>query len=135
MMMDADGFKGVNDTHGHDAGDEVLRQLARRLRHAVRTDDTVCRLGGDEFLIVCSQTPLAGALQLAEKVRQQVVALQVPVGKDGVWRGSISIGVAARDAGMAGVQDLLKMADDAVYAAKHQGRNCVATAASQAALG
>ena len=127
MMIDADGFKGVNDTHGHDAGDEVLRQLARRLQHAVRTDDTVCRLGGDEFLIVCAHTPLSGALQVAEKVRQEVAALHVPVGKDGIWHGSISVGVAVGDIGMANVQDLLKAADEAVYVAKRNGRNCVAS--------
>lgn len=128
MMIDADGFKGVNDVYGHDAGDEVLRQLARRLQHAVRTDDTVCRLGGDEFLIVCAHTPLQGALRVAEKARQEVAALHVPVGKDGAWHGSISVGVAVRVDSMTSIHDLLKTADEAVYAAKRNGRNCVATA-------
>ena len=130
MMIDADGFKKINDTHGHDAGDEVLRQLARCLQHAVRNDDVVCRLGGDEFLIICASTPLEGALRTAEKVRQDVAALRVPAG-NGQWVGSISVGVAARNPALKGVEDLLKAADDGVYQAKANGRNCVASIQEQ----
>jgi hemerythrin len=125
MMIDADGFKQINDSQGHDAGDEVLRQLAHQLRDAARNDDAVCRLGGDEFLIICPATPLEGALRAAEKIRQQVAAMRVPAGQ-GEWRGSISVGVAARDGAMAGFEDLLKASDEAVYQAKRNGRNCVA---------
>lgn len=78
MMIDADGFKRINDTYGHDAGDEVLRQLAHCLQHAVRNDDVVCRLGGDEFLIICISTPLEGALHTAEKVRQKLLPCACP---------------------------------------------------------
>lgn len=127
MMIDADGFKGINDTYGHDAGDEVLRQLARRLQNALRTDDQVFRLGGDEFLVICSRTSLPVALQIAEKVRMDVAALQVRAGQ-GLWKGSVSIGVACRLEPMGGMEDLLKAADEGVYAAKRNGRNCVATA-------
>jgi hemerythrin len=127
MMVDADGFKQVNDTHGHDAGDAVLRALSTQLNDAVRTDDIVCRLGGDEFLIICAGTPLNGAMRLAETIRQKVAALRVPAG-DGEWCGSISVGVAARTASMKGLEDLMKAADQGVYVAKHNGRNCVATA-------
>ena len=126
MLLDADGFKHINDTQGHDAGDEVLCRLAVQLSHAVRNDDLVCRLGGDEFLIVCIDTPLDGMLQLAEKVRREVAALYVPAG-DGGWQGSISVGVAVRSANMRSLEDLLKAADMGVYQAKHLGRNCVAT--------
>lgn len=128
LMIDADGFKVINDTHGHDAGDAVLRALSAQLQHAVRTDDIVCRLGGDEFLIICARTPLSGALRLAETVRSEVAALRVPAGA-GEWRGSISVGVAARTDTMNGVDDLMKEADLGLYAAKRNGRNCVATAA------
>jgi hemerythrin len=128
MMVDADGFKQVNDNYGHDAGDEVLRQLSRNLRYAVRTDDIVCRLGGDEFLVICPRTPQDGAAQLAEKIRAAVAALRVPAG-GGEWRGSISIGVAVRKPGMDNFEQLIKAADDGVYAAKKNGRNCVAMAA------
>ena len=128
MMIDADGFKAINDTHGHDAGDAVLRALSKQLLHAVRNDDIVCRLGGDEFLIICAGTPLDGALKLAETIRLEVAALRVPAGS-GEWRGSISVGVAARNATMRGLEDLMKAADLGVYAAKRNGRNCVASAA------
>lgn len=127
MMIDADGFKQINDTQGHDAGDRVLQALSMQLRNAVRTDDLVCRLGGDEFLIICAATPMDGALQLAEKIRSDVAALRVNAGA-GEWRGSVSIGVAVRSAEMTSMEDLLKTADLGVYAAKRNGRNCVAVA-------
>ena len=126
LMIDADGFKTINDTHGHDAGDGVLRALSTRLRDAVRTDDIVCRLGGDEFLIICARTPLDGALKLAESIRQDVAALRVAAGA-AEWRGSISVGVAARTDSMKGLDDLMKAADLGVYEAKRKGRNCVAS--------
>jgi hemerythrin len=125
MMVDADGFKQVNDNYGHDAGDEVLRQLSKNLRYAVRTDDIVCRLGGDEFLIICPLTHQEGVAQLGEKIRAAIAALRVPAGA-GEWRGSISIGVAVRKPGMENFEALIKAADDGVYAAKKNGRNCVA---------
>ncbi len=125
MMIDADGFKLINDTHGHDAGDEVLRQLARNLRYSVRNDDVVCRLGGDEFLVISPGTPAEGALQLAEKLRVATEALRIPVGQ-GEWRGSISVGCAVRTTTMSSVEALIKAADEGVYAAKNAGRNRVA---------
>jgi len=128
MMIDADGFKQVNDNYGHDAGDEVLRQLSRNLKYGVRTDDIVCRLGGDEFFAICPHTQAEGAAQLAEKLRQTIAALCVPAGK-GEWRGSISIGVAVRKPGMTHFEQLIKAADEGVYCAKKNGRNCVATSA------
>jgi hemerythrin len=128
MMIDADGFKQINDNYGHDAGDAVLRQLARELRHALRTDDVVSRLGGDEFFVICTHTPQEGAMRLAEKMRQAIAALRVPAG-GGEWRGSISIGVAVRKQGMKSFEELIKAADQGVYAAKKNGRNCVASAA------
>lgn len=127
MVIDADGFKSINDTHGHWFGDEVLRQLAQRLDRAVRTDDQVFRMGGDEFLILCRNTPLAGALCLAEKVRESVAGLWVRVEGGGTWQGSISVGVAASGAAVCSVEQLLKSADEGVYLAKRQGRNAVAS--------
>ena len=127
LMVDADGFKQVNDGYGHEAGDEVLRELARQLSYCVRTDDVVCRLGGDEFLVICPQTPLEGAMQLGEKLRAAVAELRVRVG-DGHWHGSISVGVAARAAGMHTAEALVNAADEGVYLAKRSGRNRVAAA-------
>lgn len=129
MMIDADGFKQINDTYGHDAGDEVLRQLSRTLKGAVRNDDVTARLGGDEFLILCPDTDLNGALLAAENMRQEVDAMRVPAGEDGVWKGSVSVGVASRSADMQGPDDLIKAADNSVYIAKQDGRNCVRSCA------
>lgn len=126
MMIDADGFKSINDAYGHDAGDVVLKRLAQELQHSVRSDDIVCRMGGDEFLIICPYTPLHGALYIAEVTRANIAGLRVPAGA-GAWQGSISVGVAAVTDGISSVDDLLKAADDAVYMAKNDGRNCVRT--------
>lgn len=125
-MIDADNFKNVNDTHGHDAGDRVLCELAKMLKHAFRSDDIVCRLAGDEFLVICPDTDQDGGLQIAERTRKQVSELRVPTG-EGHWSGSISVGVAARTPNMLDYEDLIKRADTAVYAAKQAGRNCVRT--------
>ncbi len=127
MMIDADYFKQINDTYGHDAGDEVLRQLSHTLKHSVRNDDITARLGGDEFLIICPDTDLKGGLLVAEKMRQTVNALSVPAGEDGEWKGSVSVGVSCRTADMKGPDNLIKEADNGVYMAKEEGRNCIRT--------
>jgi hemerythrin len=93
----------------------------------VRNDDIVCRLGGDEFLVICPRTPLEGAKQLAEKLCREVSAMRVRAGT-GEWRGSISIGVAVRKAEMSNFEALIKAADDGVYCAKKNGRSCVGIA-------
>ncbi|SHO43083.1 GGDEF domain-containing protein [Desulfopila aestuarii] len=132
MLVDADGFKAINDTYGHDAGDAVLWRLARELCHSVRSDDIVCRLGGDEFVIICPFTPLEGALHIAELTRANIAALQVQAG-EGVWHGSISVGVAAKTADIASVDELVKAADEGVYMAKRAGRNCVRSSQAKVA--
>lgn len=124
LMIDADGFKTINDTYGHDAGDIVLKRLARELQHAVRSDDIVCRLGGDEFIIICPNTSLKGAVQLGEQTRKNIAALKVEAG-DGYWHGSVSIGVACTNSSISNVDGLIKAADESVYLAKKDGRNCV----------
>jgi hemerythrin len=127
MLIDADGFKQINDTYGHAAGDEVLRQLSSQLKRLARADDIVCRLGGDEFLIICGHTSLDGALKMAEKIRRGIASLCIPAG-GGEWRGSISVGVAERTDDMDTPADLMTAADSGVYRAKLNGRNCVASA-------
>jgi len=128
LMIDVDHFKPVNDTYGHEAGDRVLRELARCLADAVRTDDLVARLGGDEFLVIAPATGQNGARELAERVARDVHDLQVRVAGGERWQGSVSIGGAVRAASMKTPEDLLKAADKAVYAAKQAGRNRVAMA-------
>lgn len=124
MMIDADHFKEVNDSHGHDAGDLVLKRLAKELKHSVRNDDVVCRLGGDEFFIICPNTDLDGALHIAELTRANVEAMRVRTG-DGHWNSSISVGVAVRRPDMQTPDDLIKLADRSVYESKRAGKNCV----------
>ncbi len=126
MMIDADHFKEVNDTYGHDAGDLVLCELAKTLQHAVRNDDIVCRLGGDEFFVICPNTDIKGGLHAAEVILQAVLALRVPTG-DGAWYGSISIGVAVRTSDMKNYEELIKAADESIYIAKKDGKGCVRT--------
>jgi len=125
MMIDADGFKAINDTYGHEAGDVVLIELSRALTQNLRTDDCVCRLGGDEFLVLCPKTPLVDALRVAEKLREHVASLHISAG-DGVWQGSISVGVGERGH-LTSPEALIKVADDSVYVSKRDGRNCVRT--------
>lgn len=124
VMVDADGFKGINDGFGHEAGDEVLRVLARTLKATFRTYDFVSRLGGDEFLVICPGASLNEAVSIAERVRAEIADLRVPAGA-GVWAGSISVGVAARFEAIPSYLDLLKAADEGVYLAKAEGRNRV----------
>jgi diguanylate cyclase (GGDEF)-like protein/hemerythrin-like metal-binding protein len=126
LMIDADNFKEVNDNWGHDAGDDVLIELARTIGYSLRTDDILCRLGGDEFFVICPATDLIGGTQVAESVLGAVRSLTVPTG-EGTWVGSISIGVAEKTADMNNYDEIVKSADTGVYKAKNAGRNCVRT--------
>ncbi len=132
MMIDADHFKIVNDTYGHDAGDLVLCQLAKALQHSVRTDDIVCRLGGDEFIILCPNTDRDGLTHIAKQLHIKVNALSVIFGAsktnlntNGCWNGSASIGLAIKTPQMSQQTELLKQADKALYLAKEAGKNCI----------
>ncbi|MEQ1892837.1 MAG: diguanylate cyclase [Planctomycetota bacterium] len=129
ILLDIDHFKSVNDNHGHDVGDQVLRETSRAVHHALRTSDTCTRMGGEEFLVICPGTPLEGATQLAERIRASVEAnlIEVP----GFTRGhvTISLGVASNEqGGLDSVEAVLKASDEAVYDAKRAGRNRVAVA-------
>ena len=124
MMVDADHFKIVNDTYGHDAGDVVLKTLAKTLQETVRTDDIVCRLGGDEFFIICPNTDNSGGMHVAELLCKTVSELRVATG-DGIWNGSISVGVATCTPAIETHDALIKISDNGVYAAKREGKNCV----------
>jgi diguanylate cyclase (GGDEF)-like protein/PAS domain S-box-containing protein len=124
LYLDLDGFKRLNDTLGHAAGDQCLVAAAERLRGAVRTNDTVARLGGDEFAVLLEGTHATEAEAEAVEVAERVVAaLRAPVTLDGrARRLSASVGIAAAG-GKASPDDLLRRADGAMYAAKAGGGN------------
>lgn len=123
IMADIDHFKKINDTHGHAVGDCVLTHVARVLRGHCRPRDIVARFGGEEFLIVCPQTELGAALQLAGTLRSRIA---IPVELDaGVVTPTASLGVAEKKPGMLAPADLLRAADAALYDAKRGGRNRV----------
>ena len=124
MLVDIDFFKKVNDQYGHDAGDAVLFEVAQALRSAARVDDEVCRLGGEEFLVICANTDMTAAEATAERLRSAVEKLHVLIGDDEL-KITISIGVASRCDQDVSTQDLLKAADIGVYKAKANGRNQV----------
>lgn len=125
MVIDIDRFKAINDSHGHDVGDLVLKQAALALRSGLRSQDVISRLGGDEFLVICPDTELAAALTCAERMRAAVEALEVVAGELRL-RCSVSIGLAERDAATGDADALVKCADRGVYLAKQRGRNRVA---------
>ena len=120
ILVDLDHFKHVNDTHGHQVGDQVLITAARLLQQYCREIDVVGRWGGEEFLIICPETPCAGAAKLAESLRQHLAAHLFPV----VQQQTASFGVACYHLGEL-AEILLARADVALYHAKTQGRNQV----------
>jgi two-component system cell cycle response regulator len=122
IVIDVDQFKHINDSHGHDVGDVVLRQTATALKGALRTQDVISRIGGDEFLVICPDTSLGAAQICAERMRKAVAALQISAGTLQL-NGSVSIGVAVRDETMKDADALIKCADRSVYLAKQRGRN------------
>jgi two-component system cell cycle response regulator len=130
MIIDLDKFKAINDTYGHDVGDSALKQIAAALKSALRSPDVICRVGGDEFLVICPDTTLAAAVAAAERIRKAADA--VPVVSDMLrLHGSVSIGVAMREESMVDIDALIKRADQGVYVSKQQGRNCVSAVQMQ----
>jgi two-component system, cell cycle response regulator len=131
LLIDVDRFKFINDTHGHDAGDDVLRALASRLRDNVRASDLACRLGGEEFVVVMPDTSLENANLVGERLRHCIAAMPFMVG---LQRNPInvtsSIGVAALEYGDDRPELILRRADQALYSAKRDGRNRVAADAA-----
>jgi len=120
ILLDIDRFKAVNDTHGHPVGDAVLVETAERLLTALRTSDVPGRWGGEEFLIICPETPLDTALQLAERLRHDYEVRDFPA----AGRLTASFGVAAHHKGLL-ANDILLSVDQALYRAKNDGRNRV----------
>lgn len=129
MMLDVDHFKKLNDEHGHQAGDAVLRMVAASIQRVIRREDLLARYGGEEFVVVARGTSLTNGVIMAERIRQRISTLKIP------WQGrqirlTISAGVSALEDGAryASVQELLAAADSALFAAKANGRNRVVRA-------
>jgi two-component system cell cycle response regulator len=126
VIMDIDFFKQVNDTYGHDIGDEVLKEFAKRVSANVRGIDLACRYGGEEFVVVMPDTDQAFAYNIAERLRQSIETTPVKISRDpGALNITISIGIANVDKGVETADQLLHRADQALYRAKRTGRNKV----------
>jgi len=130
IIADIDHFKSVNDTHGHDVGDLVLREFANRFRSNTRGVDLACRMGGEEFVLIMPDCDAEQALQIAERLRACVAADPFTVDGALKLRVTASVGVAALDDHDEGPETLFKRADNALYAAKRDGRNRVVVEAA-----
>ncbi|MFN2308675.1 MAG: diguanylate cyclase [Gammaproteobacteria bacterium] len=122
IMFDIDHFKQVNDTYGHQAGDEVIRLTAQTLLNSIRTTDIAGRYGGEEFVVILTDTPAEQSLYLAERLRSRIEALIVQFDALEI-RYTISLGVAQAHSEMEEYSQWLAAADQALYQAKHGGRN------------
>jgi len=122
MVVDIDHFKQINDTYGHAAGDMVLREAAATLRASARREDCVCRIGGEEFLVICPNTDLNSAMKSAERLRANMAAKRMAIGQTEKTL-TVSIGVARREPATIDIDALVSAADQALYAAKAAGRN------------
>ena len=125
LMLDIDRFKQVNDTHGHQAGDDVLRTVTMRLVRELRAADTIARYGGEEFAIIMPETGEAGARLVAERLRSAVAALPVTTTGGITVTLTISAGIATMPRDARSQDELISAADTALYAAKSAGRNRV----------
>jgi two-component system, cell cycle response regulator len=126
LMLDLDYFKRINDTHGHSAGDAVLREVASRVARHVRGFDLVARYGGEEFVVVMPETGLPVATMVAERLRNVIAAKPISLGEGaGEVQVTVSVGIAVTREGGDSVSALLQRADKALYGAKASGRNCV----------
>jgi two-component system cell cycle response regulator len=129
MIMDMDHFKAVNDTYGHDVGDMVLKRLAEIIVQTSRSTDLVARFGGEEFVILMPETDAQAALNAASRVREEVEQAPFAISGGETLHKTISIGVANLHPDGDSAESLLKRADEALYSAKHSGRNQVKVAA------
>lgn len=129
MMLDLDFFKSVNDTHGHGAGDEVLKEFALRLQRNIRGVDLACRYGGEEFVVLMPDTDLSLGGSVAERVRAAVADRQFDLDGGTELALTVSAGIAAIENADVSPEGLLRRADTALYKAKNDGRNRVSAAA------
>ncbi|NMC22998.1 MAG: GGDEF domain-containing protein, partial [Serratia sp.] len=127
ITLDIDHFKSINDSYGHDTGDQVIRSLAEQIRHNARESDILCRVGGEEFLVLLPGAQLVEAEMIAERLRKNVENLVLP----GIRPITISLGVAYWNLQQGKPEESLKRADEALYQAKKEGRNRVVVSQKQ----
>lgn len=125
MILDIDHFKAVNDTHGHDIGDAVLREFAVRLKRNIRGVDLACRFGGEEFIVLMPDTDYRQAEAVAERVRESIADRLFEVGAGRALSVTVSAGVTLNEHAADTPESLIKRADVALYRAKREGRNRV----------
>jgi two-component system cell cycle response regulator len=130
LIADIDHFKAVNDTWGHDIGDKVLCEFATRFKCNIRGIDLACRLGGEEFVSIMPDTDVQGALLVGERVRACISGQPFDAAARGSLHVTASVGLATLQDRHDTPETLLKRADEALYAAKREGRNRVMTAAA-----
>ncbi|HEX5659279.1 MAG TPA: diguanylate cyclase [Polyangiales bacterium] len=124
-MIDADHFKNVNDAHGHDVGDMVLRMIVDTCTDALRKNDVLARYGGEEFIVLLPETAPDGALAVVERLRERIASSPLTLDNGKQVTITVSVGLASLNIPQEGFEALLKRADDALYAAKRNGRNRV----------
>ncbi len=129
-FLDLDQFKAVNDTYGHAAGDEVLRQISKLIQKQVRSSDILARLGGDEFALLLHHCPLSKGQEIAENIRQIIHNFCFSY-QNHTFSLSVSIGLSPIDANATHLESVIHRADTACYAAKANHRNCVAVYSQQ----
>lgn len=125
MLLDVDHFKQVNDTYGHPAGDQVLRDIAHILQANVRAYDLAARFGGEEFLVLCEGADLSATVDMAERIRAAVASRVYRLAGGQTLRTTVSVGVYAGAGSHATAMQLIELADQALYRAKQAGRNRV----------
>lgn len=125
LMIDIDFFKNVNDAHGHDAGDKILKQFASGISRNIRGIDLACRFGGEEFVVIMPETDMAIASLVAERIRQHTETFSFDIGGGEPVQVTASIGVTSLMGADDTPEAILKRADQALYRAKHEGRNRV----------
>ena len=131
VMLDIDKFKNVNDTYGHQVGDDVIIKLAETLQKFTRKSDVIFRLGGEEFLVLLPETSIEGAMSMAETLRSEVEKLLLLLGDEIELRFTISIGVSEVKRDEKSFDLSMTRADTALYEAKEGGRNRVCQAKSK----
>lgn len=125
ISIDIDHFKSINDAYGHAGGDLVLQRLSQSLRAVVRQEDTVCRWGGEEFMVICPNMAISEGAQMAQRLRKTIASKSMEIGGKPI-QITVSLGLSEWHIGLENYEQLLAHADHALYVAKHAGRNCMA---------